>query len=66
MYGQLQVLSVATEALPKHFVPFSHPLAASAFPNRLLLMAGFIFLFMLLAYIVSVAVNSYQNPKQDR
>lgn len=56
--GQLQVPTVALKALPLCFIPFSHPLAASAFPNCVLLMAGFISPFMFLACILSIAVNS--------
>lgn len=56
--GQLQVPTVAMKTSPAHFIPCSHPLPASAFPNHMLLMAGFISPFMFLARIVSIAVNS--------
>lgn len=66
IYGQLQVPTAALKTLPLCFIPFSPPLPASAFPNHMLLMAGFIISpFMFLACILSIAVNSKQKPKQD-
>ena len=64
-YGQPQVPTPAMKASPACFIPSSHPLAASAAPNRMLLTAGFISPFMVLACVLSIAVNSQQKPKDD-
>lgn len=55
IYGQLQVPTAAMKTLPLCFIPVSHSLPASAFPNNTLLMAGFIISpFMFLACISSM------------